>query len=284
MKRELPIISIEGTDFLFDINKIALIEKQNPQNVMYIDHMRDFKTHYGFDYNTYTKNNNFLNLFNQSAARTPPVYIEIPRIGVLDPEGMCRKYGCTLKDIEQKTDFEIMVDQKVFNMRIRDIPVTIEFPGKRFEIDVENNVLHPQDGVGGNINLNWLREDHYLGDKEAYHIFYHIKEGKAVHRRFNDIKGMAGDLIILEIPCLGKLDPIGENMAWGANPRNGLLSRELKMNHVPQIIPLEQYGMSAIRDQKSNLSGNDPKKQSRDQKEPSQKENKLFKKVKGRKM
>lgn len=249
----MPEIEIEGTKFLFDIDRIALIEKDNPQNHIYFDGMRDHDTHYSFEYSTVSKNYPFVRtastldelfdgILEPPTVPDAPIHVEIPRIGDIDPDGMCRKYGCTLQDIEHKSDFEIMVNQEAYNKRMDGEPVTIDLAGKRFEVDVANNLLRPQDG-GEVVFLNEFHYDYYMEDDEAYHLFYNISEGKVADPLSDGSRDRTEDRIILEVPNLSMLDPIGANLALGANPLYGLMYYDLKMNHVPKVVPWEEYGI-----------------------------------------
>ncbi len=183
MERELPTIVIEGTEFLFDIERTVLMEKGALHNEIDFRFMKDLGTHYGFTYSTKSRNHSFYGSLDdlvgqseQQADRKTEIYVEIPRIADIDPEGMCRKYGCRIEDLKDKSDFEIMVDQEIFNERLRGIPVTIEFPGKTYLVDVARNVLEPLDGIGENIRLNAFHYDYYYEDDESYHLFYNIKQ------------------------------------------------------------------------------------------------------------
>ena len=185
MERELPEIKIEGTTFKFDIDRIVLIDKDNPSNEITFEHMRDEGTHYAFEYSAIHKNyhsrnaQSFPELLRNLQSDTPgvanpPIPVEIPRIGKIDPEGMCRKYGCSLQDINQKSDFEIMVNQDIYSRRLNREPVTIDLAGKIYEVDTKNNSLRPQDGTGNDIFLNDFYHDYYNDDAQVYLLFYDI--------------------------------------------------------------------------------------------------------------
>lgn len=251
-EQEKKTIMIEGTEFLFDIDKIILSEKGNPKNRIYFSSMRDYGTHYEFDYSKVSKNFHSLHspyLCNKpvvlgkpdtAPAGDPVVIVKIPCIGDLDPDGMCRRYGCTLKDIEEKTDFELMVNQDVFTRRMDGIPVTINLEGKKFEIDVANNVLRPHDDMGDTVYLNALH-DYFSIDREAYLLFYNTKTSR-VEDPFRDGDLDKGtDCVIVEVPRLSDLDPIGTNSVNGVEPGYGLMYRTLKMDYVSQIVPWEEY-------------------------------------------
>lgn len=268
MESELPEIEIEGTTFLFDIEKIALIEKDNPHNEIYFDNMRDKGTHYSFEYSAVTKNYHFIKsastfdeifdgIFEQSQISNPAFAIEIPRIGVIDPEGMCRKYGCTQQDIEQKSDFEIMVNQDVYNKRLNGEPVTIDLAGKVYEIDVKNNSLRPQNGAGEEIFLNKYHYDLYYEDDGVYHLFYNISENKVSDVMRDGSRDRTEDRVILEVPNLTYLDPIGTNIEYGYNPQSGLLYSDLTMNHIAKSVPWDFYNIKVAAETTVNQEAYD---------------------------
>lgn len=251
MKRELQEIEIEGTVFQFDIDRIALIEKKNPSNYITFEHMRDQGTHYSFEYSavhkTYYHRNaqSFPGLLQNLQSDTPGVAnpaitVEIPRIGIIDPEGMYRKYGCSLQDIEQKSDFEIMVNQDVYNKRLNGELVTIDLAGKLYEVDTKSNSLHPQDGTGEEIFLNDFYYEYYNEDAQVYRLFYDIIENKVVDALREGSEDRTEDRIILEVPHLYTLDPIGANREYGYGPEHGLINKELAMKHFAKNIPWEK--------------------------------------------
>ncbi|WP_333627472.1 hypothetical protein [Sphingobacterium siyangense] len=262
MERELPTVVIEGTEFIFDIDSIMLIEKGNPHNDIDFRQMLDLGTHYGMRYSTANKNYPFIRnaadldgLFGEMAApaKAPDrqVYVEIPRIGAIDPQGLCSRYGCTIEDIAVKSDFEIMVDQDVFRRRIAGEPVTIEFPGKSFVVDAARNRLLPQDGIGGPIELAKFHYDYYYEDREGYHLFYNILEARVEDPLRDGTHGQTEGRLILEVPPLYDLDPIGYNMSQGRDPRYCLIYHEPKLHYVPKAVQWSTYGINILKSTKS---------------------------------
>lgn len=254
MEKVLPEIEIEGTTFQFDINRIVLIEKNNPHNEIYFDHMRDEHTHYSFEYSAIRKNYYYREeqsppdlLLNNPSGQLQTtnlaiIPVRIPRIGTIDPEGMCRKYGCSLQDIEQKSDFEVMVNQDFYNKRINGEPVTIDLAGKVYEIDVKNNSLCPQNGVGENIFLHKYH-DYYDEYEQVYHLFYNVSENRVTDVIRDGSMGRMEDRVILEVPHLYILDPIGANQELGCNLQKGLMYRDIQMSHIAKPVPWQLYGI-----------------------------------------
>ncbi|QRY55577.1 hypothetical protein [Sphingobacterium siyangense] len=254
---EKPTIKIEGTEFIFDIDSILLIEKGNLYNEIDFRYMLDQGTHYGMIYSPANRNYPFIRnaanideLFSDitEPAKAPdrPVYVEIPRIGAIDPQGLSSRYGCTLEDIAFKSDFEIMVDQDVFRNRITGAPVTIEFPGKTFIVDAARNMLLPQDGMGEPIELGKFHYDYYYEDREVYHLFYNILEARVEDPLRDGTRGQTVGRLILEVPPLYDLDPIGYNMSQGRDPRYCLIYHEPKMCYVPNAVRWSTYGINIL--------------------------------------
>ncbi|SOD17679.1 hypothetical protein [Pedobacter xixiisoli] len=254
MKKDFPIVLIAGDTFLFDIEKIALIDKDNPRNEIYFDTMTDHRSHYEFEYNKAAKNHSYMKTKDQFFAMmdgvedpSPAFVVNIPRIGVIDPEGMCSKYNCTPEDIAFKTDFEIMVDQEVFNERMRGVPVTIDLGDKRYEVDVLNNWLTAVNG-DDKIELNQFQHDYFMEEEGFFRLFYDTKKGAVQDPLRNGWQLDHENVLIVEVPALRELDPVGCNFLRGTNPRFALLYADLKMQHTAKQVPLEtnKIGRKAI--------------------------------------
>lgn len=192
----LPEIEIAGTTFFFDINEIALVQKNDHENKIYFNNMWDNGDYYAFHYSPKTKNyhpvrfrpvgysDGEVEKLGQLLMNNPVEYVEIPRLGKLDPSGMCRKYGCTREDLLIKSDFEIMVNQDIFKSRMEGTPVTIELAGINYEIDLKYNCLRPKDERVEEIFLDNYHYDSYIEDTGVYHLLYNIQEGvPKVHGR-----------------------------------------------------------------------------------------------------
>jgi len=254
MGKQLPIVSIAGTEFVFDIEQIVLAEKANPNNRIYFHSMKDCRSHYEFLYSRETKNIHYANPISENrlfgherslGIDGTPIVVKVPSIGEIDPVGMCRKYNCTLRDIKHKTDFEIIVDQDIFTKRIDGYPVTIDLPGKKFEIDVANNLLRPHDGVGECVYLNAMYP-YYSVEKDVFYLFYNTDESK-FENPFQDGRWQRHPgRIVVEVPRLFELDPMGSNFTYGNRASYGLIYADLKMNHAARIIPWEEHDV-AIR-------------------------------------
>ncbi len=103
MKRELPVYTIEGTDFIVDVEKLQLYEKADPENRISVFDMKDVGDGYVFDYSLKAKNLPELFIDNQDIT-----VVKIPELVKLDPAGMAKKYGLGVEEIKGRTDFDLM--------------------------------------------------------------------------------------------------------------------------------------------------------------------------------
>jgi hypothetical protein len=141
MERELPIINIEGTDFLVDVKKVELREKTNPKNRIPVFEMQDVGNGYMFDYSLEEKN--IISFFSNNEVTT----VKIPELVKLDPVGMAAKYK--IADITGKTDFDVMVNQEALHKRIKmGILPTISIAGHTFYADARINQLRQRMTLG----------------------------------------------------------------------------------------------------------------------------------------
>ncbi|WP_454045080.1 hypothetical protein [Chryseobacterium sp. Marseille-Q8038] len=251
-KRQLPVIEIEGTIFQFDIDKLALIEKNNPSNAITFAYMKDHGTHYSFNYSPLSKNHDFIVTnpdFDDTGKIILDPYFEtsievvIPRITELDPLGFSKKYGCTSKDMVEKTDFELMVNQEVYNKRIDGHPVKVNICGNQYVVDPDNDILWSMEGKP-DIELKGL-EDYYSDKNRSYTIFYDPISGNLID--ISKESRMDSETVrLVEIPNIRTIDPIGKNHAEALPLKLGLIYHDLKLEYdlafslgeIRQVIPI----------------------------------------------
>ena len=85
--RELPTITIEGTEFLVDLEENALVEVQNRENKIPFDKMRNEGPHFLFLYDI-SKKGLAGNKYKADNVRT----IKVPSLERLDPVGYAIKH------------------------------------------------------------------------------------------------------------------------------------------------------------------------------------------------
>lgn len=243
MEVSLPEIEIYDTIFQFDIDNLVFIEKDNSNNLFFFNEMQDHLTHYEFYYSTATKNSPRErplgpedDIFNESEKSKEEfanslVKVKIPRIGELDPVGMMRKYGCTLDDIKNKTDFEIIVDQEVLGRRVGGERVKIDIAGIVYEVDALEHTLKSLNGSGDIIKLLAYRYDYFIEDESCYYLYCNMESGGIVDM-LEDQTGK--NLIEYKVPDLTDLDPFAviNNLHFLTDLE--LYYQDLKMFHIAE--------------------------------------------------
>lgn len=285
MERELPEIEIEGTKYLFDINQFALIEKDRPEErKLFFDEMNDCGTHYEFVYNRHSKR---LDAFRTQdgidayiTGKHSFADVKVPRMGEIDPVGMSEKYNCSLDYIRQKSDFEIMVNQEAYDLRLnKGVLPTVDIAGHTFYVDIRMDMLRPKDDfLSKGIVLSDI-ENYYDEDKRTYTIPYNPKTHEFQEPDYMNIKELPKDLIAVQFPAERLLDRIGWNRQYGFELTHGLAKNGLKLQFEAKVIP---WGKTFLFDLiKSNLKSEQNLQKTGEKQQPAQ-PNKS--KQKGRKM
>ena len=74
--------------------------------------MQDTGNGYALDYSA--KNKNLSDLFDNESTN-----IKIPKFLLVEPIGYAEKYNYSVDDFNDKSDFEIIVDQQAFDLRVK---------------------------------------------------------------------------------------------------------------------------------------------------------------------
>ncbi|TWI20324.1 hypothetical protein [Sphingobacterium siyangense] len=223
MKRELPILNIEGTDFLVDVKKFELREKGNPKNFIGLEDMRDLGDGYTFLFSQESKN------LPSFRGRLESITVKIPEFVVLDPAGMAEKYKLKPDELAGKTDFDLMVDQKAVDLRVNNgLLPTINIAGHSFYVDIRMDMLRPKDDfLSSGIRFSEI-DNFYDEIRNAYFIPYDPKKHEYREIDYETIKEIPKDLIVVSFPTAKTLDPIGWNRHHGFDALDGLKETGLK--------------------------------------------------------
>lgn len=238
MERELPIIDIEGTDFIVDVQKEELREKDSPLNVMKIKAMHYNGPHQGyyFTYDRSTRNFPEMDKFMAEQRSVDLVNVEIPELNKIDPIGTAEKYNVILDKARNKSDFELAIKPGSpldlrFNKNI--LPI-LEIEGHPFYVDLQMNKLRPKDDFKSKgIDFGEIRE-YFSRRTHCYVIPYN-----PVTRQFqeNDVFSLTDlpkETIVVQFPHESSLDPVG----WGRKHGNGYISRSFEGIHfLAQTLP-----------------------------------------------
>lgn len=229
---KLPIIVIEGTHFFVDVTRFQMIEKRNSDNVIPLKNMKDRVNGYVLDYNSEIRN-----ISSNPHLTGHPV--KIPEFVELDPVGMAKKYNLTVDEVKNKTDFDLMVDQKEFDLRVNQgrLP-TIEIADKLYYVDLNTNMLRPKnDFISKGISFDDI-VDNFSVERNSYLIAYDTQkhEFRALdYKSLNSV--IPPELIAVELPCQQYLDPVGWNRKNGVDIKSELKQIGIKGHFIAKILP-----------------------------------------------
>ncbi len=245
MRKELPTVILDGVEFIVDVKKLELREKADPKNVVSFEEMSEAGNGYYFECKV--KGGSDYSDF------------KMPAWVMLDPIGMAKKYGFTLVELAGKSDFEVMVDQKAYDLRVNkgQLP-TVKIAGHIFYVDIRMDMLRPKDDfLSRGIRFPDI-EYYFSEEKKAYVIPYNPRTREFQDLDYDEITEYPKDLIAVSFPLETKLDPVGWNRHHGYNPKYGLKETGIQSHFNAKIIPWEQTDLPYII--KDNLEKLEQKK------------------------
>jgi hypothetical protein len=202
--------------------------------------MRDIGDGYVFDYSL--KDKNLPGLFNKEITT-----IKLPEMVILDPTGMAHKYHISLDAINDKTDFDLMVDQKAFDMRVnKGILPAVDIAGHTFYVDIRMDMLRPKDDFLSR-GVVFDEIDHYFSEeRNAYLIPYDPKKLEFRELDYDKVIEYPKNLIAIEFPRQKEPDPVGWNRNGGWNIKDNLKQIGLKPHFQAKTIPWEETYLREI--------------------------------------
>lgn len=212
----LPHIDLKGTDFFVDVTRFQLIEMYDSKNIIPFQKMLDYGDYYIINYNDAIKNVSDYPGKNDTE-------ILMKQFVDLDPDGMAMKYGITVDEVKKKTDFDFMVDQKEFDLRVNQgkLP-TIDINGHLFYVDIRMNKLRPKDDFSSSGIVFSDIQDYFSEEQNSYLIPYDAKRREFRELDFENLTSIPADLIAIKFPFQDVLDPIGWNRGLGWDIKENL--------------------------------------------------------------
>lgn len=259
MERKLPVITIEGTDFIVDVENMLLRELERKPNSISIFHLKEVEGGYQFIYDKLERN-----ISIWSTASQMHVVVEIPELVKLDPVGMSYKYGVPIEELGTKTDFELMVDQEALKSRLAGELPTIEILGDTFFVDIENDRFRPVvDSQSDDINISEL-EEYYDDEKEVYVIPYNRETRTLEKLSYEEMSSIPDSVLPVSIPFELHLDPIGFNRRYGSEEFQFLKEYNVRLQFKAEVLSWEELGFKQrqkpVIDEDENPSGKQKKR------------------------
>ncbi|QQT46049.1 Uncharacterised protein [Sphingobacterium multivorum] len=247
---EKPIIKIEGTEFLLDVDHFHLREKENSENTISFFEMDDEGHGYSFEYNRLSRN--MPDPWDPKAEITT---VRLLQLVEMDPEGMALKYGMAVEDLKGMTDFDLMVDQKALEGRLKGRLTTVEIAGHTFYVDIPMDMLRPKDDFLSK-GIVFKAIDHYCSeDGNVYTIPYNPIRHEFQELDYDNLTEFPKDLIAIEFPSERYLDPIGYNRKHGWDLLDRLKETTIRSHFTARIVDWKETGLQETIDQNRKRLG-----------------------------
>ena len=197
--RELPVYEIEGTKFQVDVIAREMRECINPANIIGFHEMIDNGESYSFYYDPGDKNISIDKAY-------PSIYVTVPQMRHFDPVTMAMHYNYPKADLNLKTDYEIIVNDKLVAERLKGKLPVIMLMDHPFFVDLRLDVLRPKDDFR---TLGVYFKDLEEVNDHEYGFVYDPKNHALAEINFQTIVKIPEHLYWLQIPHERFLDPIG---------------------------------------------------------------------------
>jgi len=246
--RDIPKIKIEGAEFFVDVDWQRLTDMRDMLNDIYFFDLKDHGTHYSFSYDPQKR--------NIADSNSGGITVEIPQMVNLDPVGMAERYGCDLDSLTGKTDYEIIVNQDLVKRReMGELPV-IEIEGYSFIVDIRMGCLRPKDDLQtAGIAFDTIPSIDIEDGFQYLYFAYDPKRHKCVALDERTITAIPEGVVVVEIPTVPQLDPIGFAREYGLDQIRTLREYPPIANMKSKLIPWNYTPIERIiqRNQKKLL-------------------------------
>ncbi|WP_299568426.1 hypothetical protein [uncultured Pedobacter sp.] len=241
--RALPEFEIAGTTFLVDVEKLELREKYDFKNTIPIlQAMRETENGYQFLYHLPSRN--VPNFLERVQGNADFIEVTLPPLVSIDPEGMSKKYGLTVAEIKDKSDFEVMVDQQALYERLNGRLTTIDIAGHIFYVDHRLEKLRPKDDFGSK-GITFDELDDYISDEGTFLIPYN-PDTRQLQPIGNDIVALPSDVVLVEIPSPYVMDRLGFNRKIGADLQANLKETGVRLHYLAKQLEWKEVGLDKL--------------------------------------
>lgn len=196
----LPEYVIDGTTFLVDVKSRELVEKGVPDNsISFLLDMHYRDDHYQLHYDTARRTSVSVDMAGEPGI----IEVQIPHLAKLDPKGLAAEYNVAVKGIEGKTDFDVMVDQEIYQRRAAGQLPVIKLGDDNFFANVRLGVLEQENGMFNHINMHHMD---VTADGEKFWFFYDAGK-KQMYEPPTGLLAIPDKVFLATIPNELVLDP-----------------------------------------------------------------------------
>jgi hypothetical protein len=231
---EFPTIQLMDTIYEVDIHKDCLVEKGFKEDTIPFKLFEYKGTYYELDRQDAPDHMNWT-----YAGDT----IVIPQKVELDPVGMALKYNVSLDEISMKSDYDLIVDQQMYNDRVNnDMMPVIDIAGQKFRIDLRFEKLKSTTDPSIKIELNNTLDCH--GD--LHYGFYFHRGTKQAVKIDHTITSLPPRVVWVEIPWDDKLDPVAVARREDLDIKNYLVTHPFEKELKAKVVPLSETGLAEL--------------------------------------
>ena len=236
--REAPVLMIEGTSFLVDIEKQVLRQTNDLGNeISFIHDMQDQGAFYNllYDLDQRRASKGLI-----QGKRTKE--IRVPQMTDLDREGMARKYGLPTELVMGKSDFEVIVDQEALTQRLNGILPKINIANEYFIVDLRLQELRHARHFFPVLSLKSFE---LTGDGWNYEAYYHpvLKQVVEIDPKLTEFPE---GVVKIRIPNEIGLDPVATARDYGMDERDLLRRYPIQKALSAEVIPLSETHIPAL--------------------------------------
>lgn len=252
MKKEKPYVDIEGERYLVNVKLNRLEHSRHQYKRLSICDMKYAKEGYTFYIEKATKSIvNDRIVFNQK----DHTFVSIPHLCKLDPHGVAKKYRYTPEQMEGKTDFDLMPDLQGLFYRQNGALPQVEIEGQNFYVDYRMRCLRPQDNFHTN-GIQFDELEYYFDDQQDRFIFpYDKKKLDIASIDIDTVTVIPSNVVIVTLPCLQALDPIGYSRATGFDREEILRETPQNQKTIAGQISWEKSGIYAVIEENKKKLG-----------------------------
>ncbi|MEP7372323.1 MAG: hypothetical protein ABI675_02970 [Chitinophagaceae bacterium] len=216
-QHNLPVFTIEGTDYLVDVMNNKFIQKLNKSNTISFRKLEYHGTYYTLE--GYAKER-----------------LKIPQLIELDPVGMAKKYNLSLEKLAGKSDFDLRADTERFHHRITagNLPV-IEIMGHNYFIDLRMEELRLTSDFSVKIELPDKRHP----DTGEYNFYYQPATNQVVEIDPH-ISCLPTGIVKIKLPNDRQLDIVPELRASGQDLKDYFMKFPFPKKPIATVIPLSE--------------------------------------------
>ena len=266
MKVNLPIIKINGDDFNVNVKYDRLEYVQDRRLIIPLSEAKDEGDGYRIKYDPALKGLPDLHHFEEFVSKTPLfahyflnelpdhqlqqllkdfeaergiVDAKIQPLKDLDPQEMAKKYHLEIKDLAGKTDWEIIVDQRLYSMRVHSgmLPQLI-IDDHPFYVDYRMNELRPHDDFSNTIRFQELIQHNIQGSASGLiRVPYLPAKHSLGHIDVHTVTAIPKGTLIVDIPLPDLLDPVGVARDRGLDVKDYLRTHPLMGTTVASTVP-----------------------------------------------